>query len=237
MSGPDGRLSREPIHAVEGEDGLVDAVLVRQRRGAVDYHGTCRSTSPSAPEGPKGVATCGARPASSRAERNPWKWSCDVSPAPEGQRIFFLECLPVYPEKLLRPCRGGFVPYRHSTGSAALHPWLHPCAPTGRRGYRKYPRPRVPRCSKQHRSTRGYIPWPIRGRKAPRTVESETGAAAVEGSTIGVASSDRDGRPRSTVGCRVQRRARSCREAASGHPLKVLGAPDLVGVRSGGFLF
>ena len=32
----------------------------------------------------------------------------------------------------LRPSRGGPRSYSPSTGSAALHPWLHPCAPLGR---------------------------------------------------------------------------------------------------------
>jgi len=38
-----------------------------------------------APAGRRGVATGGAQPAASRAERNPWK-ACVLTPAPEGQR-------------------------------------------------------------------------------------------------------------------------------------------------------
>lgn len=47
-----------------------------------------RSGLPSlAPEGPWHVATGGAQPSPSWAERNPWRLRCHLSPAPEGQRI------------------------------------------------------------------------------------------------------------------------------------------------------
>jgi hypothetical protein len=105
----------------------------------------CRCVPPSAPAGPRDVATGGAESADRRAERNPWRACPFLDPAPEGQRVHLRACRPVCPVKLLRPCRGGFRTRRRSTGcatlgpwplrggAASLHPWLHPSAPSGRR--------------------------------------------------------------------------------------------------------
>jgi hypothetical protein len=41
-------------------------------------------TKSSAPKGPRNVATGAAEPASSRAERNPWKRTQQLLPAPQG---------------------------------------------------------------------------------------------------------------------------------------------------------
>jgi len=93
----------------------------------------------SAPRGPRNVATGAAQPASSRAQRNPWKRSPPLSSAPAGQRT----CLRLHTFtrscRLLRPCRGGSKIDLPSTGSASagcapppLHPRLHPDAPPGR---------------------------------------------------------------------------------------------------------
>ena len=99
----------------------------------------CRPPSLFAPTGRRNVATGAAQPASSRAQRNPWKRSPPLSSAPAGQRT----CLRLHTFtrscRLLRPCRGGSKIDLPSTGSASagcapppLHPRLHPDAPPGR---------------------------------------------------------------------------------------------------------
>jgi hypothetical protein len=97
-----------------------------------------------APKGRRNVATGGAPPAASRAERNPWRRSRSRRPAPEGQRIR-LGCV----LRRARPRVNSSAPAlaaarwagralarsrrpRVARGWHPLHPWLRPGAPSGR---------------------------------------------------------------------------------------------------------
>ncbi len=60
--------------------------------------------APSAPKGPRHVATGEAQPASSRAQRNPWNRVHVLSPAPAGQRTSFYPCSVAHSCRSLRPC-------------------------------------------------------------------------------------------------------------------------------------
>ena len=85
-----------------------------------------------APTGRRDVATGGAQPASSRAERNPWNPFEFLPTDPEGKRYPLCSCRYGRNSPLLRPCRGGSRIQPPSTSCAALHPWLQPDAPSGR---------------------------------------------------------------------------------------------------------
>ena len=124
---------------------------VPARLSRVPVRAPAASPQQPAPKGRRAVATGGAQPASSRAQRNPWTRRAKGEPAPAGQRSArHAEAHPVR-RLLLRPfgARKEREGQTLSTGcarpkAASLHPWLQADAPLGRKKVtRQGARPRL----------------------------------------------------------------------------------------------